>query len=75
MLTVKFLALELGALLVYAGIKGLSVGALLKGDNQTASKNKSLASGDALSGAVSAAPPTVNVNISGYSQQSGANLH
>lgn len=33
MLTVKLLALELGALLIYAGLTGRSVGALLRGDD------------------------------------------
>lgn len=33
MLGVKFLLVELGALLVYAGITNRSVSALLKGDN------------------------------------------
>lgn len=42
MLIVKLLALELGALLVYAGVTGKSVGALLKGDNQTTTANKSV---------------------------------
>lgn len=33
MRTVKMLAIELGALLVYAGVTGRSVQALLRGDN------------------------------------------
>lgn len=33
MLTVKLLALELGALLIYAGLTGRSVGSLLRGDS------------------------------------------
>jgi hypothetical protein len=32
----KLLLIELGALLIYAGIKGKSVGKLIMGDNQTA---------------------------------------
>ena len=42
MLTVKLLALEVGALLIYAGVKGLSVGKLLRGDNQTHTANQSV---------------------------------
>jgi hypothetical protein len=41
-LIVKLLALELGALLIYAGVKGKSVGALLMGDNATAAQNQSV---------------------------------
>jgi hypothetical protein len=33
------IALELGALLVYAGVKGLSVRRLLLGDNSTPAQN------------------------------------
>ncbi len=47
MLTVKLLALELGALLVYAGVKGKSVGALLRGDATTAAPNVSVSAGGA----------------------------
>ncbi len=39
MLSVKLLAIELGALLVYAGVKGLSVQKLLLGDNKTPATN------------------------------------
>ena len=42
MLTVKLLILQLGALLMYAGIKGKSVPALLRGDNTVAAPNTSL---------------------------------
>lgn len=64
MLIVKLLALEIGALLIYAGVKGLSVQALLKGDNTTPTDNRSLSasssasSGSASSGAGSSAPAT-----------------
>jgi hypothetical protein len=44
MLTVKVLVIEIGALLIYAGIRGLSVGRLLRGDNTTAAPNQSIAS-------------------------------
>ncbi len=44
MLTVKLLVLEIGALLVYAGITGRSVGALLRGDNTASAPNRSLSS-------------------------------
>lgn len=44
MLTVKVLVVEIGALLIYAGIKGLSVGRLLRGDNTTTAPNASIAS-------------------------------
>lgn len=44
MLTVKLLALEIGAILIYAGITGRSVGALLRGDNQTQAANRQIAS-------------------------------
>lgn len=43
MLTVKLIALELGALLVYAGIKGVSVQSLLRGDNTKHVPNTKLA--------------------------------
>lgn len=42
MLTVKVLVLELGALLIYAGVTGKSVGRLLRGDNTVAAPNRSL---------------------------------
>lgn len=42
MLTVKLLALELGALLIYAGVTGRSVGALLRGDDTTVAQNRPL---------------------------------
>lgn len=42
MLTVKLLVLELGALLLYAGITGRSVGSLLRGDNTKQVANTSL---------------------------------
>jgi hypothetical protein len=42
-LTLKLLALELGALLLYAGITGRSVGALARGDSsKLAAGNRSL---------------------------------
>lgn len=44
MLGVKLLVLEIGALLVYAGIKGKSVRALLLGDNSTTTPNQSVTS-------------------------------
>jgi hypothetical protein len=44
-LTVKVLVLELGALLMYAGIKGLSVPALIRGDNTVTAPNTSLNTG------------------------------
>ncbi len=40
MLAVKLLAIELGALLIYAGVKGLSVQKLLLGDNKTTVANQ-----------------------------------
>jgi hypothetical protein len=43
MLTVKLLAIELGALLIYAGVRGLSIQRLLLGDNKTAQPNQGLA--------------------------------
>ncbi len=43
MLTVKLLAIELGALLIYAGVTGRSVTALLRGDNTTTTANKAIA--------------------------------
>jgi hypothetical protein len=44
-LTLKLLALELGALLLYAGISGRSVGALVRGDNtKLAAQNQSISS-------------------------------
>lgn len=42
MLTVKLLAIELGALLIYCGIKGVSVTRALLGDNKTAQPNQGL---------------------------------
>jgi len=42
MLGVKFLALEIGAILIYAGIKGKSVRGLLLGDNTTTAPNQSV---------------------------------
>ena len=42
MLTVKLIALELGALLIYAGITGRSVTSLLRGDNATKAANVSV---------------------------------
>lgn len=48
MLTVKLLVLELGALLLYAGITGRSVGALLRGDDsQRVAENKSISASPA----------------------------
>jgi hypothetical protein len=44
MLGVKFLILEIGCLLVYAAIKGKSVGSLIRGDSTTKSTNTSIAS-------------------------------
>lgn len=44
MLTVKVLVLELGLLLIYAGLKGKSVGRLLRGDNTVTAPQQSLAS-------------------------------
>lgn len=41
-MTLGLAALLLGALLIYAGIKGLSVGRLLVGDNQTAAPSQSV---------------------------------
>ena len=41
-LTVKIIALELGMLLMYAGIKGLSVRRLLVGDSTSAAQNQSV---------------------------------
>ena len=43
MLTVKLLAIEIGALLIYAGVTGRSVGALLRGDASVKSQNKCVA--------------------------------
>lgn len=43
MLGVKFLVVEIGILLLYAGITGRSVTALLKGDNVTTTANRSVA--------------------------------
>lgn len=43
MLTVKILALELGGLLMYAGITNKSVGALLRGDNTTKKQSAAFA--------------------------------
>lgn len=42
MLFVKLLAVELGALLIYAGVTGKSVGALLRGDNTATAPNTSI---------------------------------
>lgn len=42
MLAVKVLILELGLLLVYAGLKGKSVGRLIRGDNTTAAPQQSI---------------------------------
>lgn len=42
MLGVKILALEIGALLVYAGVTGKSMRRLLVGDNATTAQNKSV---------------------------------
>jgi len=42
MLGFKFLILELGVLMVYAGVKGLSLSSLVKGDNQTTKPNVSI---------------------------------
>lgn len=42
MLTVKLLAIEIGALLIYAGVTGRSVGALLRGDSSVKTPNKSV---------------------------------
>lgn len=44
MLGVKLLVLELGALLIYAGIKGKSFRNLLLGDNTTTTPNQSVTS-------------------------------
>lgn len=43
MLTAKLIAFELGCLLLYAGIKGRSVTALLKGSDAAAPSNPSVA--------------------------------
>lgn len=40
MFTAKVIALELGALLIYAGVKGLSVRRLLVGDNSSRAANQ-----------------------------------
>lgn len=45
MLTVKLLAIEIGALLIYAGVTGRSVTSLLKGDNSVKQDNKSVTDG------------------------------
>ncbi len=42
MLSVKLLAIELGALLIYAGVKGVSMQRLLLGDNKTAAVNQAI---------------------------------
>lgn len=42
MFTAKIVALELGALLLYAGVKGLSVRRLLLGDNSSPAENVSV---------------------------------
>jgi hypothetical protein len=42
--TLALLVLEVGALLLYAGVKGVSVQRLLVGDNTTVTANKSLSS-------------------------------
>ncbi len=42
MLTAKLLAIELGALLIYAGVKGLSVQRMLLGDNKTTAVNQAI---------------------------------
>lgn len=72
MLTVKLLAFEIGILLVYAGVKGLSVGALLRGDN-----TKTVANTELRTGITQTATATVGASgvQSGYAQGSGANLH
>jgi hypothetical protein len=41
-LTVKLLAIEIGALLIYAGVTGRSVSALLRGDNTTTTPNRKI---------------------------------
>lgn len=41
-MTLGLAALLLGALLIYAGIKGLSVGRLLVGDNRTQAPSQSV---------------------------------
>ena len=71
MFTVKILALEIGMLLVYAGVTGRSVTALLKGDSTKKASNKELNTGiQQVTPVVSSGAP-----VSGYAQSSGANLH
>lgn len=43
MLTVKLLAIELGVLLIYCGIKGISVTRAILGDNKVAQPNQGIA--------------------------------
>ena len=44
MLGVKFLMVEIGVLLIYAGITGRSISSLIKGDNVTMTENPNLKS-------------------------------
>ena len=62
MLTVKLLILQLGALLMYAGIKGKSVPALLRGDNTVAAPNTSL---NTSTSSASGSPAASTANVSG----------
>ena len=73
MLTVKLLVLELGALLLYAGITGKGVGALLRGDNTQTAPNRSLTGASSTAtpntGTSSAAPQTTSPQPQGLSGQ------
>ena len=60
----KLLILELGALLVYAGVSGRSVTALLKGDSTVTSSNASLISSS--SDAAPASSQSTTAGASGY---------
>jgi len=54
-LGVKFLVLEIGALLLYAGVKGLGVKALLTGDNTKTVANTPLSTGGTSAGSTASA--------------------
>lgn len=58
MLGVKFLVLEIGALLLYAGVKGLSVRALLVGDNTKTVANTALSTTSTATASAGAQPQT-----------------
>ncbi len=73
MLTVKLLALELGALLIYAGVTGRSVGRLLRGDNTVKVGNTQLDTGITPTSTTSVPTPTGTATASGY--QTAPQLH